>query len=230
MTPREAGDLIKRVLGAFPAQRMKMSPADIDGMTLSYIDGLIDLEYAPALAALIRLNRTAEFFVTIAAIRREVLGITAGAQRNGVDAWGDVLKLRQYRDLDQLARFDPLVIQICRNLGWFRLRTTWRGGAEVEQWAAFPELENEASDRARFIESYDKNTTFARREAQVLPGAPAPELPGAASAARQLIGQVATKLSAKPEAALPCTKCGCVLAKHSVQNGACMCGRCEGFL
>lgn len=196
MTEDQAGQLIKRILGAFPTQRQKMSAADVAGMVISYTAGLVDLDFDAARAAVDRANRTSEFIPTIAKIRAELGELAHGQRRPGIDAWGDVVSMRTYRDREALETFDPLSVEICQRFGWIEWRTLWRGGRDVDQWHVVT-ADGEAADRAdraRFAEAYDKLAGAASKEIQAQPGAASLPAAEAGDQARRLIGDVAKKL------------------------------------
>lgn len=169
MTEQQASNLVKRILGAFPVHRVRLSDVDVAGMTVSYTAGLIDLDFVVAREAVDRANKTSDSIPTIARIRREALGVAQGDQRSGLEAWGDVRALQTFRDRRDEDVVDPLVLEVCRRFGWIETRTKWRGTEDVEQWHVVPG-NNESSDRARFAELYNKLAGDARKTAQVSVG------------------------------------------------------------
>lgn len=160
MTNEQIGELVKNILGAFPAQRQRMTERDVEGFTLACKLGLEDLDQARAMVALRRVVRTARFLPTIAEIREAAVEVAHGARKNGGEAWGEVRALvaRQGRYRTPGVDFaieDELVAAAVRAFGWSEL---CRG-------------ENPSADRARFIELYDQLARGERRAAQIAPGA-----------------------------------------------------------
>lgn len=183
MTTSETIELVRFVLAAYPAQRSRMSGEDAKAMVAAYAAGLADVELEHARAGATRLIRTSKWLPSVAELREAIGVVHAGERRSGIDAWGDVVSMRTYRDREALETFDPLVVELCRRFGWIEWRVLVRGGRDVDQWHVVSG-ENEPADRARFAEAYDKLTASARREAQAAPGA----LPsgGAAAGAKTL--------------------------------------------
>lgn len=162
MTETDVGDLLKRVLGAFPTQRQKMSPADLAGFTVSYTAGLIDLDFDLARRAIERCNKTSNLIPTIAAIRAEVLELERGAARTGIEAWGDVLRAVGRFGTNGTPTFaDPLVAEAIAAVGWRAVCQSDDGDPSV---------------RAKFVDAYNAISRRARKEAQVSRGAGAREL------------------------------------------------------
>ena len=170
MTTAETIELVRFVLAAYPAQRARMSGEDAKAMVAAYAAGLADVELEHAQAAATRLIRTSKWLPSVSEIREAIGVVHAGERRSGIDAWGDVIAMRTYRDRDALETFDPLSVEICRRFGWLEWRVLVRGGRDFDQWHV-SSCENEPADRARFAEAYDKLTASARREAQAAPGA-----------------------------------------------------------
>ena len=163
MTKQQAVEVVKRILAGWPTQRMRMSASDVEGMYVAYVDGLLDLEANAVMDAVRRCARTSEWMPTIAKLRAEAVATVLGAARSGTDAWGEVRALTGYRERPALAGIDPLAIRICDQFGWLEWRTLWRGGQDVEQWHIVTGA-NEAADRARFIDEYNRVVAADRKE------------------------------------------------------------------
>lgn len=164
MTRGEAAKLVAIVMGAYPSQAVKLGEDIAEAMVSSYAVLLDDIPYATAQAALRALSQIERFMPSVADIRAACIELTKGPRRHGVDAWGDVIAMRSYRDVSAIRCFDQIALHVCREFGWLQLRTLWRGEDEVEQWHV-SHSENESADRARFIELYDKLTAQGHREA-----------------------------------------------------------------
>lgn len=163
MNRTEAAKLAAIAMGAFPAQAAKLDKALATAMVSAYETLLDDIPYKHAEAALRALAQTATFMPNVSDVRRVCLELAKGPIRPGVDAWGDVIALRTFRNIDTMAAVDPITLHVCKQFGWIEYRTLWRGGAEIDQWHVVSG-ENEASDRARFVELYDKLKAQGHRE------------------------------------------------------------------
>ncbi len=161
MNRGEASKLVGVALAACPAQAGKV---DTIAMIDAWADLLSDLDYAKVSAALRVHLQTSKFLPSIAELRAACVELTKGPSRPGGDAWGDVIALRTFSDLSSMAEVDPITLHICKEFGWLEYRTLWRNGVDIEQWHVVSG-ENEAADRARFIELYDKLKTQGHREA-----------------------------------------------------------------
>lgn len=172
MTPVECTRLIVGMTTALPREWSFLTAGQQKATTALYCRLLADLPFEAACAAVERLLATAEKMPTIAAIRAATMSALHGGLRPGGEAWGDVRKLRAYRDRSDVAGIDPLVLRICDLYGWVQTRTLSRGGVDVEQWNVAPG-DNETADRARFIELYDQlaRTERTERNTSQLPAA-----------------------------------------------------------
>lgn len=142
MKPHETTEIVMMLVAAFPATKA-------DERTVSvYKTMLTDLEFDAAKAAVARLLTTCRFFPTIAEIRESEAAIRLGAVRPGGDAWGDVLEaIRRVGGYNPQPEFaDPLVARCVSRFGW-----------ETLCWSR-----DDAADRARFIELYDREARTER--------------------------------------------------------------------
>lgn len=156
MTRSEAAKLVAVLLAAFPSAKSTAGTSEV------YERMLADLDYPTANAAVERLIATCKFMPSIAEIRGACMDLSHGDQRAGGEAWGECLKAISrfgiYRAPGKDFSFqDPLVARCVAALGWEALCNS----------------ENQAADRARFIELYDKLAVGARRDlnAGALPAA-----------------------------------------------------------
>lgn len=156
MTKPEAAKLVAVLLAAYPAARASSGTSEV------YERMLADLDYPTANAAVERLLATSKFMPSIAEIREACMSLLHGEQIAGGEAWGKVLsaigRWGVYRvpGVDFVFQ-DPVVARCVAALGWQNLCNS----------------ENQASDRARFIELYDRLAVTTRKElnAGALPAA-----------------------------------------------------------
>ena len=146
MTRVEVAKLVAVLIAAFPYAKITPSTSS------AYEDMLADLDYARTNAAVKRILASAKFLPTIAEIREAVLEADRGPRRPGGDAWGEVLAAVHKFGVHRTPAFrDPLVAHCVRQLGWEEICNS----------------ENQAADRARFVELYDRHALTERREQQV---------------------------------------------------------------
>lgn len=120
---------------------------------------LLDLDFEVAKQAIARLIATAKWFPTIAEIRTAATDIQRGPVRKGGEAFGDVLaEVRRTGAYGAPSFEDPVVTECVRLVGWL---TLCRG-------------DNEAADRARFIDLYDGLAARGRTDAVAGRALPAP--------------------------------------------------------
>lgn len=129
-----------------------------DATSELYETMLADLEFAVTQQAVARLICTSKWLPTVAEIRATAADIQLGPVRSGGEAWGDVLAEIRRTGYIGVPRFnDPLVAR-CSDI------MTWRGLCLGD---------NEAADRARFIELYDN--LAARERHDIVAGRALPE-------------------------------------------------------
>jgi hypothetical protein len=121
---------------------------------------LTDLDYELTKLAVQQLINTNVYFPRIAEIRATVADLRHGPKRRGVEAFEDVvLAIRRLGAYGVPTFKDPIVTECVQQMTW---RALCLG-------------DNEAADRARFIELYDVLATRARTEVvtgRALPAAP----------------------------------------------------------
>lgn len=174
MTKTEAARLVAFLLGAYSSVPVSSKT------TLVYEAQLADLEFSTARRAVDRLTKTSRFMPTIAEIRAMAVEIQHGPRRLGAEAWGDVLGEIRRVGLYGLPRFDdPRVAEAVHLM-------TWRGLCLGE---------NEAADRARFVDLYDGLQDRARADAVAGATLPAARglLAGDRATGPQLLGQLLPK-------------------------------------
>lgn len=139
MTKVEVAKLVQVLLASFPNAQTNT------GTSQAYERMLADLDHAAAQAAVERLIATSKWLPTVAEIRETAQAIAVGEQRPGGDAWGSVLSAIKaqgaYRKpgIDFVFN-DPVTARCVAALNWEELCLS----------------ENQAADRARFIELYEK--------------------------------------------------------------------------
>ena len=163
MDKTEAAKLVAVALAACPQQAVRIDGKRSAAMIDTWAALLGDITYEAANAAMTVLLQTSPFLPSVAEIRSTALELAKGPTKTGGEAWGEVMKLRTYRELAAMDAVDPRVMQVCKAMDWVKRRTLWRNGQDVEQWAV--QLgDNESADRARFIEMFDKLASQDRRE------------------------------------------------------------------
>lgn len=134
LTRLEVAQLVAVLADAYPR-----APVSVETVKV-YESLLADLEFEVTQQAVARLIATSKWFPTIAEIRAAVVEIRCGPRRSGVEAWGDVVKAIRFLGAYRLPTFDdPLVAECVRTAGWVNLCRS----------------DNDAADRARFIELYE---------------------------------------------------------------------------
>ena len=166
MTEPEVLKLVAVMTAALPREWSFLTKDQQKATERIYVRMFADLPYPAANAAVEALLATSTKMPTIAEVREATLSVMRGDVRAGGDAWGDVRKLAVYRNVGDVSDVDPIVLHVCKAMGWIAHRTIVRGGADVLQWHVALG-ENEAADRARFIELYDHHAHAQRREHNV---------------------------------------------------------------
>lgn len=146
MTKPEVAKLVAVIIAAFPKSGLDENSSAV------YERMLVDLDWPAANAAVERLLATAKFPPTIAEIRESALTLHAGEVRPGGGAWGEVLRAigRYGRNRVPGTDFqftDPVTADCVRALSWRELCDS----------------ENQAADRARFVELYAQLAAQHRR-------------------------------------------------------------------
>lgn len=153
MNRTETARLVTVMLSAVPSNRV--DPKSVPSMVDAYTDLLGDLTYEQCSAALRVLLQTRTWLPSVADIRSTALELQRGPRRAGGDAWGGVIRaisaegVHRTPGVDFVFR-DPVTARCVAALGWESLCNS----------------ENPHSDRARFIELYDKLAEQDRKEQQ----------------------------------------------------------------
>jgi hypothetical protein len=158
MTPADAAELVTIVALGWPRPGMQERTRDF------YEQMLLDLDFEVAKRAVARLAATAKFLPSIAEIREAALEVVAGPRRSGMEAWGDVLEMRESFGWPQQSEGswtpagapllpppfkDPIVALCVERMGG---------------WGAFRQVD---FDRGKFCELYDTLSQQVRKEQQV---------------------------------------------------------------
>lgn len=147
MKPSEAAELVAVLMAAYPSAKSTPRTSEV------YERMLMDLDVRAANAAVERLLATSRFMPTVAEIREACMDLMHGDRKAGGEAWGECLqsisRFGVYRVPGQDFVFqDPVIDRVVRALGWTNLCSS----------------ENQAADRARFIELYDQLAIGARKQ------------------------------------------------------------------
>lgn len=164
MTIDEARKLVAMVVLACPNQGSKLTKQAIEDMIATWAWLLEDIDANEATAAAKRHLALSPWMPAPAEIRAIVSEAKHGRRRPGGDAWGDVLDAVHRFGVYRRPTFaDSVVARAVAALGWTELCSS----------------EHQASDRARFVELYDKLALYAAQEAALgeLPGATRLEAP-----------------------------------------------------
>ncbi len=184
MTLQEATKLVASMLAAIPNHRVR--PADVPGMCAVWARLLADVPYELADRALSARLETSPFLPSVADLRATVSLLRSGGRRTGLDGWGSVLRAigaeGVYRSPGVEFQFrDPIVARVVAAMGWENLCNS----------------ENQAADRARFIEAYEVIGRQYAAEDQ------SPTLQGAAAdraiAAGDVVSLIAHRLAASKD-------------------------------
>lgn len=154
MTRGETAKIVAVILGVCTSQALKMDKARIDMMVDGYTALLSDLSYervSQAVAAILQ-SSPGPWIPGVADIRAVIAEFEHGSTRAGAEAWGDAMravsKHGAYRVPGRDFQLqDPLVLRCILALGWAELC-----GSDAQ-----------VSDRARFIELYDRLAARRRR-------------------------------------------------------------------
>lgn len=153
MNREETAKIVTVMLAAVPSNRV--DARSVPSMIEAYTSLLSDITYEQCNAALRVLLQTRTWLPSVADIRATALELARGPRRAGGDAWGGVIRAISaegvYRTpgVDFVFR-DPVTARCVAALGWENLCNS----------------ENPQSDRARFIELYDKLAEQDRKEQQ----------------------------------------------------------------
>jgi hypothetical protein len=152
VTEPEVRKLIAVMTAALPREWSFLTKEQQKATEAIYVRMLADLPYAAASSAVESLLSTSKSMPTIGEVRIATMRAMHGDVRAGGDAWGDVRRAISRYGMNRAPLFDdPAVERVVRALGWRELCQS----------------ENDVSDRARFIELYDRFAREQRHEANV---------------------------------------------------------------
>jgi hypothetical protein len=171
MQRSECSKLVALLAAAYRDAAISDTTADV------YETLLADLSYQSGQAAIHRLICTSKWLPTVAEIRQTAADIERGPVRRGAEAYADVIAEIRRTGQYGVPRFTDPIVTECVTL------MTWRGLCLGD---------NEAADRARFIELYD--SLAARQRVDIVAGRQLPSGPRGLAlppvAARQLASPV----------------------------------------
>lgn len=145
MTRSEASQLVAMLVAAYAGSAARVS----DETAEVYERMLLGLDAQAAQEAVVRLIRTSKWLPTIAEVLEAATALQSGVLRSGAEAWGDVVSaIRAVGHIGSPRFEDQLVADIVARWGWRQLCLS----------------PNDAADRARFIELYDKLASRARAD------------------------------------------------------------------
>lgn len=177
MTKTEAAKVVAHLLALWTQTAVGVETKRL------YEQHLVDLEFEATVVAIDRLAKTAKWLPSVAEIRETVVDVTHGPKRLGGEAYGDVIAEIRRVGAYGVPRFeDPAVAESVAAMGW---RALCLG-------------ENEASDRARFVDLYEGLQDRARADVAVGRALPPARglraLPQASSAGPAPIGELLGKV------------------------------------
>ncbi len=154
MTSGEAARIVTLLFTAFQP-RLRLTPAAIADSADAYRHAIADLDAGAALEAVRGLIATESWLPSIRDIRDATVAVTAGEVRAGGEAWGDILRAVSKYGIYRDPKFDdPVVAEVVDAMGWREICNS----------------ENQAADRARCIELYDRLAATRRRGVTRSPG------------------------------------------------------------
>jgi len=146
VTTVEVRKLVAMIFAAFPGTRSSPATAEI------YERMLLDQDSAVAAAAVEKLLATSKFMPTIAEIREACLSVGVGDSKQGGEAWGELLKLVSrygaYRTPGADFEVPDAITMRC---------------IQALSWQALCLSESQTSDRARFVDLYDRLAASERK-------------------------------------------------------------------
>lgn len=151
-TEIEIGKLITALALMYPAVQIGEQTITV------YVNALKDVPLNALSAAVEQAGSEAEFFPSVAEIRKRVFQITSplAENPNGMAKWGEVKAEMRRSGFYRVPKFeDPLVARVVRALGWQELCSS----------------ENEEADRAHFARIYDNLLAQKIADAKLLPRA-----------------------------------------------------------
>lgn len=147
MTRSEAAKLVAVLANAYPSARVTEETSEI------YEAMLGDLDFASVQRAAARHIATNKWFPTIAELRAAAVEMACGRVRPALEAWGELcmaIRLEGGVYAERPPRFDDLILgDTVRQMGWQYLCKS----------------ENDAADRARFVQLYEEYSARARLDA-----------------------------------------------------------------
>lgn len=148
MNKLESARVVAMLALGFPSARFSGQNAAV------YEAFLADIDYELASVAVAKLVNTSKFLPSIAEIRSACLDARDGRPRGAEEAWGDVVsEIRRIGTYGAPVFADPLTARAVERLGWRSLCGST----------------NDAADRARFCELYNRARDNERDETLASP-------------------------------------------------------------
>jgi hypothetical protein len=134
------------LLSAYPSWEKESSEEKLARTLTVYERLLRDIPGEALEAAALQLIAESKFFPTVAELRAKALSLLGPTFPSPMEAWGEVKRAISRHGRYQVPEFDnPITAKVVQGMGWLSLCDS----------------ENEAADRARFMQAYD---TLCRRE------------------------------------------------------------------
>lgn len=147
MIKADARRIVMTLFSGYASQLGRKSTEDMSLSLEAYVIGLEDLTVEDARAAVARALRTSKWLPTIAELRANVVNAASGGEKQGAEAWLEVLRAVSrygvYRAPGADFVFPDAVTQHLITAQWWREICNGDG-------------DNVRADRARFIDAYDR--------------------------------------------------------------------------
>lgn len=154
-TTEEVRRIWVALCSAYPCFGKGNSPEQL-AQTLKVYERLLGDVPGEALeAAVLQYIAEEKFFPTVAELRTKAVSLFGPRFPSAMEAWGEVRQALSRYGRYQAPKFEnPITAKVVQSMGWLSLCDS----------------ENEASDRARFIQAYEVLCQREREDALLLPG------------------------------------------------------------
>lgn len=148
MTEIEAAHLVAILAAAFPS-------ANVDGRTVEiYVEHLKDLEYDSGRVAVECIVRTADWFPSVAAIRKEILSVTGSLSPTREEAWYEVESNMRLKGRTGKCEWShPVIAESVKSMGWVNMCLSENIDVIRGQFFKVYDAISQRADRARQAES-----------------------------------------------------------------------------
>lgn len=142
------------LISAYPSWEKELSEDKLADTLTIYERLLQDIPGEALEAAALQLIAECKFFPTVAELRAKALSLLGPRSPSPMEAWGEVKMAFSRYGRYQAPKFEnPITAKVVQSMGWLSLCDS----------------ENEASDRARFIQAYEVLCQRERKDALLLP-------------------------------------------------------------